>query len=317
MSKTGKGLNTDSPGVTHRDCTVTRAYVWGELMSQWRPLFKQLQQEHADEVLHEGVPGGLKPSLIGWIHERLSMGTPGGPSTTTVQFIQRKCRIESLDWRYGVEGATTSLLEHAAADDELALEVANLLLYYVGGTHGGRKAIELNFMLHSAGSAWTVARREGEPPRLERRVPQEAAQRFSEVSANGRAGEHLRLSWSEAYGRDPDASKAYREAVRAVEAAGAPILSPKNVRTTLGTMIAEFRVKPEKWKVPLGRTPAEGREVFLKLMEGIWHGQVDRHGTPDEDAPLSVTPQEAEAALHMALTVVHLFTSGLVTQTEV
>ncbi len=238
-----------------------------------------------------------------------------GPSTSTIQFIQRQCRIESLDWRHGAHSAADSLLSEMVNDDELVLEVVNLLLAYVSRTYDAYETSqELQFMLHTAGSAWTVARREDEPFHLERRVPEELADRFAAVSAKGRAGEHLRSAWSEMYGRDPTPSTAYREAVRAVEAAGATVISPDNDRTTLGTMIRDFAAKPEKWEVPLGKDADEGREVLLMMMRGVWHGQSDRHGTPDETAPLSVSPPEAEAALHTAITLVHLFTSGLVTR---
>ncbi len=285
-------------------------------MRQWRPLFKRLEEEHTDGVLHEGVPGWLKPSLFHWVSEQLQDTSGWGPSAKMLHMIQRKCRIESLSWSNGAESATHSLLQRMANDDELALEVVNLLVFYASQTDSmyrrGEVAFDLEVMLATAGSAWTVAGESEEPLRLERRVPSEVRDRYVEVSAKGRAGGHLQVAWREMYGRNPDPSAAYREAVRAVEAAGTPIISPNNSRTTLGTMIRDFRAKPDKWDVPLGSTAEQGRDVLLKMMEGVWHGQSDRHGTPDEEAPISVTPEEAEAALHAAITLVHLFWSGLV-----
>lgn len=111
-------------------------------------------------------------------------------------------------------------------------------------------------------------------------------------------------------------SVAYGEAVKAVEAAGAFIISPANDRTTLGTMIRDFKARPEKWEVPLGSSAEQGRDALLEIMKAVWHGQHHRHGTPDETRPTSVTPQEAEAALHTALTLVHLFASGLVVRSS-
>lgn len=282
-------------------------------MTEWRPLFDRLRREHSGDVLHEGVPGWLKPSLIAWVQERLEVDSYGGPSRTVLELIQRECRIESLDWTNGAYSAADSLILRMVGDEELALEVLNLLLFWSSKTSGGIDAArDLNFILVTAGSAWTVAGGDGALWRLERRVPSEVAERFAEVSAKGRAGQHLRLAWSEVYGREPDPSTAYREAVRAVEAAGASVISPGNERATLGTMIADFRAKPQKWIVPLGKTPNQGREALLSMMEGVWHGQSDRHGSPDEGKPLSVTAFEAEAALHTTITLVHLFVSGLV-----
>lgn len=105
-------------------------------------------------------------------------------------------------------------------------------------------------MLRASGSAWTV----GDVGflRLERRVPEEVRERYAAVAQTGRHGEHLRSAWAKMYGRNPELSSAYRHAVSAVEAAGAPVISPANERATLGTMIADFQDNPEKWTVPLG-----------------------------------------------------------------
>jgi hypothetical protein len=43
----------------------------------------------------------------------------------------------------------------------------------------------------------------------------------------------------------------------------------------------------------------------------IWKSQFDRHGTDDESVPLNASPQEADAALHLAITLVRYFAGGL------
>ena len=48
------------------------------------------------------------------------------------------------------------------------------------------------------------------------------------------------------------------------------------------------------------------------MLELLWKSQVDRHGTPDATAPLSVTQGQAEAAFHLALTLVQFFTAGVI-----
>ena len=57
------------------------------------------------------------------------------------------------------------------------------------------------------------------------------------VETETRPAQHLRDAWQKAWGRSPDASAAYTNAVRAVEAAYAPIVSPKNGQATLGSII--------------------------------------------------------------------------------
>ena len=276
----------------------------------WRPLFDRLKKEHSGDVLHEGVPDWLWSGFFTWVEARFRSAS-GYLQSDMLQAVEQQMRT-SLDWRHGADSAWRSFRERMFNDHDLALEVANFLLVPVNREYKRYEiAGDLEAMLSLSGSAWRVAEDDGFL-RLERRVPEEVRDRYRDVAQQGRHGEHLRAAWAAMYGRNPDASSAYRHAVSAVEAAGASVISPRNVRTTLGTMIRDFAAKPDKWDVPLGSTPEQGREVFLDMMRGVWHGQKDRHGTPDETRPISVSPREAEAALHTALTLVHLFQSGLV-----
>src|SRR5207248_1978772 len=108
-------------------------------------------------------------------------------------------------------------------------------------------------------------------------------------SPSGRAAEHLRSAWANTYGRDPSPSKAYGDAVRAVEAAAKPVISPKNSRTTLGTLIRDIRAKPGKWTVTLVKGAGSAAVgVLVEMMDLLWQGQHDRHGTSDETVRANV-----------------------------
>lgn len=48
------------------------------------------------------------------------------------------------------------------------------------------------------------------------------------------------------------------------------------------------------------------------MMRLQWKGQYDRHGSDDEETPLHVGQDEAEAAVHLAITLVQWFRSGAV-----
>lgn len=101
--------------------------------------------------------------------------------------------------------------------------------------------------------------------------------------------------------------------MKALEAAAKPVIEPANPKATLGTMIAALRAKPSKWKTSLTPAgPIDPIESIATMMELIWKSQLDRHGTDDESRPFSASPQEAEAAIHVAAALVHLFTSGAV-----
>lgn len=276
----------------------------------WRPLFKKLQDEHSGDVLHEGVPDWLWSSLVGWLSTYIS--DTYGPSEGAVRDIERQCRVP-LNWRTGVDGAADSLLQRMMEDHDLALEVINLVLSYShrASTYSERetKLTSLEIMLEGAGSAWRDVG--GDPPHLEKRVPDEVRDRYLLTARQGRPAEHLRQAWKKMYGRDPDPSSAYREAVRAVEAAATPVILPDDANATLGKMIGAIRDKPEKWSAPLGDDERPGSDVIREMMGGVWYGQHDRHGTPDQDRPISVNAEEAEAALHVAITLVHLLDAGL------
>ena len=116
---------------------------------------------------------------------------------------------------------------------------------------------------------------------------------------------------AEAWGRSPDASGAYREAVRAVEAAYAPIVSPKNGLATLGSIIADIKNKPSKFEVRLQEdTPGANVDRLIGVLQMLWKSQLDRHGTADEAVPLNVSIDEARDAVALATTLVHLAQQG-------
>jgi hypothetical protein len=46
------------------------------------------------------------------------------------------------------------------------------------------------------------------------------------------------------------------------------------------------------------------------MMELLRTAQFDRHDTTDESVPLAVSREEAEAVVHLALTLVHWFQTG-------
>lgn len=56
------------------------------------------------------------------------------------------------------------------------------------------------------------------------------------IRSDTSAGKHLSKAWNCAFGRIPDYSQAYSEAIKAVEAATTPVLSPKDADATLSKM---------------------------------------------------------------------------------
>jgi hypothetical protein len=131
----------------------------------------------------------------------------------------------------------------------------------------------------------------------------EAAQRTS-------AARHLRIAWQETYGVSPDPTKAYGEAVRAVEAAAAPVMAPKNQAPTLGQLLADMRA--QNWELTLVDKQASlwPATTFIDLLDQLWKGERSRHGGGATSR--DQTQQEAEAAVHLAALALQWFTTGIV-----
>lgn len=230
------------------------------------------------------------------------------PDREKLKEVERKLRVP-LEWSQGGQSALSSI-RYNVDDRDYFLNLVDLLLSEVTTTS---RANEVEGTLAEGASAWTVDLSGDGPFRLLRRVdPTVTAATKAVMSASGRAGQHLAKAWTEVYGRNPDPSTAYREAVRAVEAIGAPVISPNNPKATLGTMIADMRNDPTKWVVVL--KPSAGDPVLMirETMQLLWTAELSRHGTADENVPLHVSPSEAEAALHLAVTLVHWFHSGAI-----
>lgn len=162
---------------------------------------------------------------------------------------------------------------------------------------------ELATLLQNAGSEWAVGERGGHAS-LEKRVPEGVVVAVDEIVAQGSsAGALLGEAWHSALGRSPDAEEAYEKAIKAVEEAGAHVVTPNNKKATLGTMIRDMKAQKD-WKLDL---PTPDADVPLKMAEALWIGQESRHGGNGYRKP---TQAEAEAAVMLAVPLVQWFTSG-------
>jgi hypothetical protein len=127
----------------------------------------------------------------------------------------------------------------------------------------------------------------------------------------GSAASQIRESWKELYQVSPDPSTAYSYAIKAVESAAHAIIEPNNPKATLGTMIGILKGAPHKYQLALpGPGGSGGSDVLTKMMELIWTGQTSRHGA--QTVARKETQEEAAMAVHLAVTLVHWFTTGAV-----
>ncbi|MFJ4469184.1 hypothetical protein ACIP2X_17055 [Streptomyces sp. NPDC089424] len=164
----------------------------------------------------------------------------------------------------------------------------------------------LEHELEEATSAWRVGLVAGKPGLVERIDPTVQLAAETTGTLDARAGRLLADAWKHAFSMNRDPSAAYRYAVRAVEAAAAPVISPKDSIPTLGKMITAFRDKPEKWNFAFKvDSAADPKQVLLGMMQILWTNEYTRHVDPDIQAPLHVSQAEAESAVVLALTLVN------------
>lgn len=284
----------------------------------WRPLSRRDDPQAATEydALHEGVPEWLSVPVAQWIFDVFSsMDTfheDLGHQLDVLYGMLRRPMPQSYE---RVRDAINELANSAASGD---LDVLDAVVWATQLTASGwklRERLELLLLVH--GSAWTVGTNDTDQPCLVRRVDETvSAAAKDEMGLPGNAARHLHRAWHRVYGRTPDSGGSYRESVRAVEAAAKPVIAPAADLATLGTMIRDLQNKPEKWSLALnegGKAP--GVDLLIRMCQGLWKSQFDRHGSDDESIPLDVSPSEAEAAVHLAVTLVHWFRSGVVTRT--
>lgn len=291
----------------------------------WRPFGVESEEEIAEyDALHEGVPKWMKSAFWDWIKAAISrrvQSSAAGYSTVTVlneELVEHMCqrlqiplpsvRITYFDTRNGREQIAKAMGALATHTDPL--QVADYLLAHDDQS----KADVLADILDRSKSAVTVGERFGLPG-LVHRVPTGVQVAADDVmSRAGHAGVRLAKAWEALYGLTPEPSTAYSLAIKAVEDAAIPVVSPKNGSATLGTVLRDMEAQGD-WKLPMAREHSQAApgDVLISNMRMLWHGQHDRHGGQPSAAG-NVSLEEAAVAVGLAVTLVSWFDAGLVTR---
>lgn len=122
---------------------------------------------------------------------------------------------------------------------------------------------------------------------------------------HGKAGQLLEEAWHKLFGHRADPDDAYRLAIVAVEEAGADKVSPKNDKTTLGTMIRDMTAQTN-WSVPLVEG---GGTTLLAMAKTLWFSWEGRHGGNDYR---KATEAEAQTAMFLAVALGQWFSAELI-----
>ena len=256
--------------------------------------------------LHEGVPDFLVRSLLDWALGHF-IRNMSGKRTIDRQMVLRLERRARRDLPLAALNDSKVLARAFREDDALFLDAIDFVLsqknYYDFSNNNPQ---ELDGILEEAGSAYCVGTDEDDNFELQfRQVEQITELLHSEVDQPDRATDHLHRAWSKCFRRDADPNDAYGEAVKAIEVAAKPVVTPDDPLATLGKMISAIRDEPGKWE-----TDSEsdgGVQTILAMMNLAWKGQL-RHG--DESAPLDVSQDAAEMTVQTAVLLVSWFRSG-------
>jgi hypothetical protein len=291
--------------------------------SEYLPLsMREKRARPSHEALAEGVPPYLVYALRNWMQNQVApsrfhrdgYGNPVKGPVVDNAFLDRVERnVRGRGFGQGsAKSRFDALQKIAELDGDEYLDAVDFVLH----EHPDPAIDELETILREGGSAFRVGSAPDGRLCLERRVPEEIAAAIdSVIDESGRAGLHLRNAWSSVYARAPNPSDAYSEAVRAVEVAAIPVVSPSDATATLGKTIGALRADPQQWDLVLQPAKGESIDALLAMMDLLWTAQHDRHGKPDTEAPLNVSLEEAQAAVHLAVTLVQWFTSGSVRRT--
>lgn len=266
-------------------------------------------------ALYDGVPPWLTHSVWGFIKGRLQYQIGGGVVGYRVGLVN------AYDLYVRSPYPTAELLAsqgirvlQGSWDDTEVLAFIDFLLANQPDDGWDEIATSdgLERALVAGGSTWKVGTRDGFPG-LERRVPkgaQEAAD--NAMATRGHAGARLSEAWHAVYGISPNPAHAYAMAVKAVEDASIPATVPNQANATLGHVIGRLRNDGD-WSLPLTREDSDAptAELVIRMCKALWKGHHDRHGGVP-DAPQSVSQEEAEAAVHIAVFLVQGFASGLI-----
>ena len=296
----------------------------------WRPLGFDPEDKTTYDALHDGVPLWMEKSLESWLLEILESVLDDESGKTgalrRLHKIERELRV-SIRQPTSLEVAdlAKAVLSHFRYKNQSLVLTDFLLSKADVEKLGGAAAIavlledshddvgRLEALLKSSGSKWAVGIRTAGRLGLVQRVP-EGVQRSVErtIRASGHAGVRLARAWESAFGVNPDPSLAYSLAVKAVEDAAIPVISPNDSAATLGKINAQMR-NTRNWGLPLTREDehATTSSTLLSMMKMLWAGQADRHGG-HHDPDLVITQEAAEVAVMTAATLVQWFTSGAV-----
>ena len=270
----------------------------------WQPLSARRGGAPIDETWQEGIPAWIDQSVRGWLDFQLSENSKRDRLFARFHFVG-----ETGFW----DPSPVPNLSEADLLDwiDAALNINSEENEVLARIHGEK----LEVILREGHSIWKVADTGDSLERRQDETVTAAAHRAGQTAQSyGRAAaaERLRNAWSKIYGLHPDPSKAYGEAILAVEAVAVPAITPKEAGAHLGHVYGQLRTQGHLYELAItdkSGAPASVQPV-TELVGLLWHGHTDRHEGNVPAVP--ITPEAAEMAVHAASMLVQWFASGAI-----
>jgi hypothetical protein len=280
-------------------------------MSVWRPWDAEDDEYDERSLIRELLPPPLHAPLLAWIRNELHPSSYSNVDMDRVHELQTALQVDfRLQDRY-VEADDMVRVITQKGNQFVSRVVDYFLSGYEidqwGNAPGEVESLKWHF--DSAASAATIGLQDG-VYRLRRRVPAgvEELAEASKQSAPALAGQHLGKAWSEAYALTPNTSLVMSEAIKAVEAAAHPVVTPTAKKIRLGMMTQTIKDQSGWTLAFLNRDDGhpDHKAVLVGMLETLIIAQADRHGG---DAPSLI---EAQGHVQLASTLVQWFSSGVV-----
>jgi hypothetical protein len=280
-------------------------------MSVWRPWDAEDDEYDERSLIRELLPPPLHAPVLAWVRNELRPGSYSHVDIERVHELQTALQVDfRLQDRY-VEADDMVRVITQKGNQFVSRVVDYFLSGYEidqrGDTPGEVESLKWHF--DSAASAASIGLQDG-VYRLRRRVPAgvEELAEASKQSAPALAGQHLAKAWSEAHALAPNTSLVMTEAIKAVEAAAHPVVTPTAKKIRLGMMTQTIKDQSGWTLAFLNRDDGlpDHKAVLVGMLETLIVSQTDRHG----GAVPSVI--EAQGHVQLASTLVQWFSAGVV-----
>lgn len=252
------------------------------------------------EVLPLNVLPHMRQPLISWVED----SCPQYDLNEAWMVLAQMLKID-----YTNTQPYTAIINALNLDNDLLLDVVDARLKL---TRAHRDNNRLRQVLALVGSGWTVnAAGDGLEQVVDETVWKAAQEAIDRAEAS--AGQHLKLAWAATHGRDRNPTLAHAEMIRAVESAARPVLTPKDSKATLGTLIGQLNSQASLYATAGASAVNHGVSAVASMMQMLWQQQTDRHGA---NPTIPATQERVEFLLPIAAAVVHAFSTGAVRRVQ-